>query len=502
MLKFIIDIFRKLTRRVSSDDRETAAEDPFDRILEEESRQDPLAFREGRKGIGDDFFFLLMAAKHGNAEAQSLAGEAYSVGNGCPRSDLLAEKWFRQAANAGFANAQFGLAHVLLKGYGVERNLAEAAQWLRKAAAQGQENAGRVLEQLDYAAQHQDDVDALYQWFDEIGYPRRWLSEDEIATTYWFDPREYRGKIRDIPKAIRCLKSLEKLCLADAPIKSLPENIGELQNLRLIELGNRAWRELENGVHGVRTNTEFTRLPASFTRLKNLERLDIQRTALRELPEDFGELANLEYLELSCNALERLPGSMARLKKLTRLFIGGNQLTGLPEWIGEFEKLEHLCIGGNPLKTVPDWLGEMPNLRSLVCSPDMQAPMLARVRRKLTLPLGKLQATFLERLGDLGFELPENKVAARERGSLGPGAESGEGGHGYGDTCDFLFGRGEKGEYVDYYIAHRVWGDRHARIWETGETERLETFSVMFSSPEEVGEIGDRLRAKGFSPTY
>jgi hypothetical protein len=40
------------------------------------------------------------------------------------------------------------------------------------------------------------------------------------------------------------------------------------------------------------------------------------------------------------------------------------------------------------------------------------------------------------------------------------------------------------------------------RIWETGETERLETFSVMFSSLEEVGEIDGRLKAKGFSPTY
>jgi hypothetical protein len=37
------------------------------------------------------------------------------------------------------------------------------------------------------------------------------------------------------------------------------------------------------------------------------------------------------------------------------------------------------------------------------------------------------------------------------------------------------------------------------RIWETGETERLETF---ISSPDEMREIGERLHAKGFSPTY
>jgi hypothetical protein len=49
--------------------------------------------------------------------------------------------------------------------------------------------------------------------------------------------------------------------------------------------------------------------------------------------------------------------------------------------------------------------------------------------------------------------------------------------------------------------AERVWGDRHIRIWETGETESLETFGL-FNSSKEVSAIGDRLKAKGFSPTY
>jgi hypothetical protein len=89
-----------------------------------------------------------------------------------------------------------------------------------------------------------------------------------------------------------------------------------------------------------------------------------------------------------------------------------------------------------------------------------------------------------EEVGLLGFELSEENVAARKRGSLPPGMEE-DAGFGYGDICDYLFGRGEKGEYVDYYIAHRIWGDRHVRIWETSETERLETF---ISSPGEMRE--------------
>jgi hypothetical protein len=242
-------------------------------------------------------------------------------------------------------------------------------------------------------------------------------------------------------------------------------------------------------------------VPPAIALLKNLEQLRLTDAPLECLPENIGELENLVYLDLYCNEMERLPDSMTRLEKLETLRMGGNRLTDLPAWIRDFEKLEHLAIGGNPLKKVPAWLGEMPGLLSLKCSSDMQPPMLARVRGKLSLPLGKLQAEFLEQVGKLGFELPEENVAARQRGSLPPECDEYDR-YGMGDTRDYLFGRGEKGEYVDYYIAHRIWGDRHVRIWETGETERLETFSVMFSSPEEVHEIGGRLHAKGFSPTY
>jgi hypothetical protein len=88
----------------------------------------------------------------------------------------------------------------------------------------------------------------------------------------------------------------------------------------------------------------------------------------------------------------------------------------------------------------------------------MKPPMLARARKKLSLPLGTLQAEFLNQVGNLGFELPEENVAGRQRGTLPPDAEE-FGGCGYGDTCAYVFGRDEKGEYVDYYIAHRIWGE-------------------------------------------
>jgi hypothetical protein len=46
-------------------------------------------------------------------------------------------KWFRKAADQGFAHAQNALGRMYFKGHSVRQNYAEAIKWYRKAAEQG-----------------------------------------------------------------------------------------------------------------------------------------------------------------------------------------------------------------------------------------------------------------------------------------------------------------------------------------------------------------------------
>ena len=46
-------------------------------------------------------------------------------------------KWYRKAADQGYAKAQFCLGIYCKCGYGTKKDLAEAAKWFRKAAEQG-----------------------------------------------------------------------------------------------------------------------------------------------------------------------------------------------------------------------------------------------------------------------------------------------------------------------------------------------------------------------------
>lgn len=80
-------------------------------------------------------------------------------------------------------------------------------------------------------------------------------------------------------------------------------------------------------------------------------------------------------------------------------------------------------------------------------------------------PLGRIQLHFALTFANWGLILPPDDVAARRRGKI----------------CDqgwaiwYLFDRDERGEYLDYYSAHRMTGDVHERVYEDGSLEYLDT---------------------------
>ena len=149
------------------------------------------AFKETRK-----------AAYAGDAEAQRNLGNMYAKGEGVPKNDEEAAKWYRKAeesavskrvqlekkivqlesklvqaqseafkktrkaAYAGDAEAQFSLGNMYYNGEGVPENDAEAYKWFRKAAEQGyakaQYNLGVMYDKGEGVPKN--DVEA-YKWW-------------------------------------------------------------------------------------------------------------------------------------------------------------------------------------------------------------------------------------------------------------------------------------------------------------------------------------------------
>ena len=61
----------------------------------------------------------------------------YELGEGVPQDYAEAVRWYRKAAEQGYAEAQNNLGLMYDMAQGVPQNYAEAVKWYRKAAEQG-----------------------------------------------------------------------------------------------------------------------------------------------------------------------------------------------------------------------------------------------------------------------------------------------------------------------------------------------------------------------------
>ena len=100
--------------------------------------------RSDRRGTRDsepevesvDLERLRELAEQHDPEAQRRIGAMYKNGDGVPRDNAEAAKWFRKAAEQDERQAQVQLGRMYAKGDGVPQDIAEAAKWYRKAAEQ------------------------------------------------------------------------------------------------------------------------------------------------------------------------------------------------------------------------------------------------------------------------------------------------------------------------------------------------------------------------------
>lgn len=156
--------------------------------------------------------------------------------------------------------------------------------------------------------------------------------------------------LEEVPESIRSLTNLRELDLHSNQLTRLPEWIGELSELRILEVWD---------------NPLFEGLPKSMRRLEKLEMLRFRDCSLAVIDEVIGELPNLEEVGIAHVGLKTVPSWIRQLKKLRILHLFGNKLTELPPWLNELRHLERLAVENNELKSLPSALLSLPHLRWL-----------------------------------------------------------------------------------------------------------------------------------------
>jgi len=141
-------------------------------------------------------------------------------------------------------------------------------------------------------------------------------------------------------------KSLERLGLSRRGLRSIPPEIGALQQLQYLEL----------------SHNMLTEIPPEIGDLQKLQYLDLSRNMLTKIPPEIGDLPQLQYLNLSRNMLTEIPPEIGDLQKLQELHLYENQLTLIPPEIGNLQALRELWLDLNQLTEIPPEIG---NLRAL-----------------------------------------------------------------------------------------------------------------------------------------
>ncbi|NVM57338.1 MAG: leucine-rich repeat domain-containing protein, partial [Desulfobacterales bacterium] len=173
-------------------------------------------------------------------------------------------------------------------------------------------------------------------------------------------------------------------------LMALPSEIGQLTNLRLLELGS----------------NDLTALPPEIGQLANLQTLHLQFNRLTALPSEIGQLANLQSIVLAVNVLTALPREIGQLTNLEGLYFQRNKLTALPPEIGQLTNLQSLSLWGNNLMALPSEIGQLTNLRLLTLENNSLTALPPEITQLTNLRILDLE--------DNPLRTPPPEIVARE----------------------------------------------------------------------------------------
>ena len=141
-------------------------------------------------------------------------------------------------------------------------------------------------------------------------------------------------KRKTIPKFVVNPKFLQELSLDRTPIvdliKNLPENLGIIKGLEILDLSKADIEELPSSIEHLTDLTSLTlrycknlvSLPNTICNLKLLKSLDLFGCLkFCNLPKNIGNVKGLELLNLCWTAIRDVPSSIALLKNLKHLYI-------------------------------------------------------------------------------------------------------------------------------------------------------------------------------------
>ena len=147
-------------------------------------------FYYGSNGVTQDYTeamkWFRKAADQGYASAQNNLGFMYEYGYGVSADHAEAVKWYRKAADQHDASAQYNLGNMYFSGYGVPKDDEEAVKWYRKAADQGYASAqGDLGFMYEYGYGVPEDDEKAVKWYRKAADQGDATAQNDLGDMYF-----------------------------------------------------------------------------------------------------------------------------------------------------------------------------------------------------------------------------------------------------------------------------------------------------------------------------
>ena len=127
----------------------------------------------------------LPKAEKGEIFAQYVLGHMYCNGKKVERNYAEGMRWYRAAADAGFAPSELAVGTLYFEGQGIERDVAEAARWFKRAADKGYARAQSNLAALYLGGDGiEADYDKALHWYGEAAAQGHMVARYNLAMMY------------------------------------------------------------------------------------------------------------------------------------------------------------------------------------------------------------------------------------------------------------------------------------------------------------------------------